>query len=51
MTALNMSPAERRVRMRHMRLQVTAHDVFRWADSLLGVLGFDTLGGAHVGGA
>ena len=51
LTALNMSPAERRVRMRHMRLQVTAHDVFRWADSLLGVLGFDTLGGAHVGGA
>lgn len=41
--ALNMLPAERRVRMRHMRLRVGAHDVYRWADSALGMLGLEGL--------
>jgi trehalose 6-phosphate synthase/phosphatase len=50
-TALHMLPAERRVRMRHMRLQVMGHDVFRWADSLLGVLGFEPSGASYLGGA
>jgi trehalose 6-phosphate synthase/phosphatase len=33
--ALGMRPAERRVRMRHLRLTVAAHDVFRWAECVL----------------
>jgi len=51
MAALNMLPAERRVRMRHMRLRVTAHDVYRWADSVLGMLAADGPSATHVGGA
>jgi trehalose 6-phosphate synthase/phosphatase len=39
--ALNMLPAERRVRMRHMRSSVIAHDVYRWAESVLGALAGD----------
>ena len=49
--ALNMLPAERRVRMRHMRLRVTAHDIYRWADSVLGMLAADSPSAIHVGGA
>jgi len=49
--ALNMLPAERRVRMRHMRLRVTDHDVYRWADSVLGALAADEPSATHVGGA
>ena len=49
--ALNMLPAERRVRMRHMRLRVSAHDVYRWADSVLGMLAVDSHSTFHVGGA
>jgi trehalose 6-phosphate synthase/phosphatase len=48
--ALNMLPAERRVRMRHMRLRVAAHNIYRWADSVLGMLGTDGLSVAGVGG-
>ncbi|MGZ8491943.1 MAG: alpha,alpha-trehalose-phosphate synthase (UDP-forming) [Gemmatirosa sp.] len=33
--ALDMSAAERRVRMRRMRARVTAHDVRRWGDECL----------------
>ena len=33
--ALEMSPAERRVRMRRMRAVVMRHDVFRWSDAFL----------------
>jgi trehalose 6-phosphate synthase/phosphatase len=36
--ALAMRPAERRVRMRHMRARVLGHDVYRWAETVLGVL-------------
>ena len=49
--ALNMRPAERRVRMRHMRLRVTAHDVYRWADSVLDMLAADSPSATHVSGA
>ena len=49
--ALNMLPAERRVRMRHMRLRVAAHDVHRWADSVLGILAAGGTAATHVGGA
>jgi trehalose 6-phosphate synthase/phosphatase len=49
--ALNMLPAERRVRMRHMRLRVAAHDVYRWADAVLGMVGADNPAAGHVGGA
>ena len=33
--ALEMLPAERRVRMRHLRLTVARHDVYRWAEQVL----------------
>ena len=33
--ALTMRPAERRVRMRRMRVTVAAHDVYRWAEYVL----------------
>ena len=36
--ALNMLPAERRVRMRHLRSTVTSHDVYRWAEYALGTV-------------
>jgi trehalose 6-phosphate synthase/phosphatase len=36
--ALEMSPAERRVRMRRLRARVEAHDVRRWADACLAQL-------------
>ena len=49
--ALNMLPAERRVRMRHMRLRVAAHDVYRWADAVLGMLAAESPSATHVGGA
>jgi trehalose 6-phosphate synthase/phosphatase len=49
--ALSMLPAERRVRMRHMRLRVTAHDVYRWAESVLGMLAADSPSATHVAGA
>ena len=49
--ALNMRPTERRVRMRHMRLRVTGHDVYRWAGSVLGMLAADSSSATHVGGA
>jgi trehalose 6-phosphate synthase/phosphatase len=37
--ALEMSPAERRVRMRHLRLTVQTHDVFQWSKRCLEALG------------
>jgi len=37
--ALEMSAVERRVRMRHLRLAVQAHDVFQWAERFLQALG------------
>lgn len=37
--ALEMSPAERRVRMRHLRQTVQAHDVFQWSKRFLEALG------------
>jgi len=49
--ALNMLPAERRVRMRHMRLSVATHDVYRWADAVLGMLVANGPSATHVGGA
>jgi trehalose 6-phosphate synthase/phosphatase len=49
--ALNMLPAERRVRMRHMRLRVTGHDVYRWADAVLGMAGVDSPSAGHINGA
>jgi trehalose 6-phosphate synthase/phosphatase len=49
--ALNMLPAERRVRMRHMRFRVAAHDVYRWADAVLGMVRADSPAAGHVGGA
>ena len=49
--ALNLLPAERRVRMRHMRLRVAAHDVYRWAGSTLGMLAGDSHSVSYVGGA
>jgi trehalose 6-phosphate synthase/phosphatase len=51
LAAVNMLPAERRVRMRHMRLRVSAHDVYRWAESVLGVLAPDGRAACSVGGA
>ena len=33
--ALGMLPAERRVRMRHLRLTVARHDIYRWAEHVL----------------
>ncbi len=36
--ALTMSPAERRVRMRHLRAVVMSHDVFQWSDTFLSAL-------------
>ncbi len=39
--ALDMSLAERRVRMRRLRARVDAHDVRRWADECLALLGAD----------
>ena len=36
--ALEMSPAERRVRMRRLRLSVQANSVFDWADRFLGAM-------------
>ena len=37
--AIEMSPVERRVRMRHLRLTVEAHDVFQWSKRFLDALG------------
>jgi trehalose 6-phosphate synthase/phosphatase len=37
--ALEMSPAERRVRMRHLRQAVESHDVFQWSRGFLDALG------------
>jgi trehalose 6-phosphate synthase/phosphatase len=37
--ALEMSAVERRVRMRHLRLKVQTHDVFRWSKRCLEALG------------
>jgi trehalose 6-phosphate synthase/phosphatase len=37
--ALEMSPVERRVRMRHLRLAVETHDVFQWSQRFLEALG------------
>jgi trehalose 6-phosphate synthase len=37
--ALDLSPAERRVRMRRLRDRVAAYDVRRWADDCLARLG------------
>jgi trehalose 6-phosphate synthase len=34
-TGLNMSPEDRRMRMKRMRLQVKEHNVYRWASSIL----------------
>jgi len=34
-TGLNMSPEDRRARMKRMRLQVKEHNVYRWASSIL----------------
>jgi trehalose 6-phosphate synthase/phosphatase len=42
-TALAMTPAERRVRMRRLRTAVRRHDVFQWAREFL-----LALGGAHA---
>jgi len=36
--ALEMGQAERRIRMDRMRRQVTDHNVYRWAASILGDL-------------
>jgi trehalose-6-phosphate synthase len=41
LAALNMLPAERRVRMRHLRSTVIRHDVYRWAECALGTLAAD----------
>jgi trehalose 6-phosphate synthase/phosphatase len=49
--ALHMRPAERRVRMRHMRLRITSHDVYRWAESVLDVLASDGYSAFQVSGA
>jgi trehalose 6-phosphate synthase/phosphatase len=38
LAALNMLPAERRVRMRHLRSTVTNHDVYHWAEYALGTV-------------
>jgi trehalose-6-phosphate synthase len=37
-TAIEMSPAERRKRMRHMRQAIREHNVYRWASDLIGDL-------------
>jgi trehalose 6-phosphate synthase/phosphatase len=39
--ALTMLPAERRVRMRHLRLTVASHDVYRWAERVLDTIACD----------
>jgi trehalose 6-phosphate synthase/phosphatase len=49
--ALNMLPAERRVRMKHMRLRVAEYDVYRWADSVIGMLAADGLSASYAGRA
>jgi trehalose 6-phosphate synthase/phosphatase len=36
--ALTMLPAERRVRMRYLRSTVAGHDVYRWAERVLGMI-------------
>ena len=41
LAALNMLPAERRVRMRHLRSTVIRHDVYRWAECALGTIAAD----------
>ena len=39
--ALAMLPAERRVRMRYLRLTVANHDVYRWAEDVLNAIACD----------
>ena len=42
--AIEMSTAERRVRMRHLRQTVESHDVFRWSKRFLDALGGESPG-------
>lgn len=46
--ALTMLPAERRVRMRHLRLAVSRHDVYRWAERVLDILACDGQAGMRA---
>jgi glucosylglycerol-phosphate synthase len=45
--AIEMSPVERRIRMRHLRQTVERHDVFQWSKRFLDALG--SPGGSPVG--
>jgi trehalose 6-phosphate synthase/phosphatase len=45
--ALTMSPAERQVRMRHLRKAVANNDVFQWSRRFLERLEFDSSAEAH----